>query len=244
MEEKKKNIFVKLWNYFTTYEKIWFVSLSLAGILLAIFVPDEETSSSGLLLGCSLIALFSGMMCELLIAKQSKWNFIVSVAFVEITEIIICVVLKYYASAIITLIFWIPIDIFSFVRWNKNKDKEDNSLTIVRKLKGYQVLLGIVAIAAFSAGVGYLLTLIGGEETYIDALTSALGMANGIFILLRYREQWIAWYLYVVFEAVLWIVAGQWIMLVLTVGYLSNTTYGLIKWDKYIKKHEIEVTKK
>jgi nicotinamide mononucleotide transporter len=29
--------------------------------------------------------------------------------------------------------------------------------------------------------------------------------------------------------------AGQWVLLPLKVGYLTNTTYGYIKWSKYIK---------
>lgn len=240
MEEsqKKKNWLIRLWKYFSAYEKIWFFGLLLAGFLLAFLVPDEETFSSTILLVSSLIALASGMMCELLIAKQSRWNFVVSVALVEITEIVICVILKYYASAIVTLVFWIPIDIWSFFAWNKNKDEENQTVTKVKKLNWWQIIVALSIVSIFTVVVGYLLVLIGGEETYLDSLTSAFGMANGILILLRYREQWIAWYLYVICEAVLWILAGQWIMLVLTVGYLTNTTYGLVKWTKYIKRHE------
>jgi nicotinamide mononucleotide transporter len=58
--------------------------------------------------------------------------------------------------------------------------------------------------------------------------------------LLRYREQWIAWYLVTAIEIVLNIMAGQWILLVLKVGYLTNTTYGYMKWSKYIKTHKKE----
>ena len=32
--------------------------------------------------------------------------------------------------------------------------------------------------------------------------------------------------------------AGQWVLLVLKAGYLTNTTYGYIKWNKYIKEHK------
>lgn len=73
---------------------------------------------------------------------------------------------------------------------------------------------------------------------YIDACASAVGIANGVFILLRYREQWIAWYICSALETVINILAGQWILLVLKVGYLTNTTYGYIKWTKYIREHK------
>jgi nicotinamide mononucleotide transporter len=34
------------------------------------------------------------------------------------------------------------------------------------------------------------------------------------------------------------IVMGQWVLLVLKLGYFTNTTYGYIKWTKYIKVKE------
>ena len=76
---------------------------------------------------------------------------------------------------------------------------------------------------------------------YLDACASAVGVVNGVFILLRYREQWIAWYIVAIRETVINIMVGQWILLVLKAGYLTNTTYGYIKWTKYIKTHTAEI---
>ena len=65
-----------------------------------------------------------------------------------------------------------------------------------------------------------------------------MGIANGLFILFRYREQWIAWYISAILEAVINILSGQYVLLVLKAGYLTNTTYGYIKWTKYIATHK------
>ena len=51
----------------------------------------------------------------------------------------------------------------------------------------------------------------------------------------RYREQWIAWYICTILETIINIICQQWLLLVLKAGYLTNTTYGYIKWTKYIK---------
>ena len=72
---------------------------------------------------------------------------------------------------------------------------------------------------------------------YLDACVSAVGIANGLFILFRYREQWLAWYICAGLETVINILSGQWVLLVLKAGYFTNTTYGYIKWTKYIKSH-------
>ena len=75
-------------------------------------------------MGLYLLDTLLNILCELLISKQSKWNFIVSV-FVEITEIAICVVLAYrFATMATTLFFWLPCDIISFINWNKLPDRE------------------------------------------------------------------------------------------------------------------------
>ena len=38
-------------------------------------------------------------------------------------------------------------------------------------------------------------------------------------------------------EAIINIVSGQFVLLVLKLGYFTNTTYGYIKWSKYIQSH-------
>ena len=247
--QKLKN----LWNYFTTYEKIWYLSILVLAIVFCFVFPEDSEElavNPRLITILYLVDIISNITCELLISKQSKWNFIVSL-LVEVVEILICIVCAYrFATMAVTLFFWIPIDIISFVNWNKHADSEEKELTAVRKLTWQQDLLLIAGIAVWTIGIGYLLSLIDlGEGIlsynrvvqdvggYLDACASAVGIANGLFILFRYREQWIAWYIVCILEIVLNIMAGQWILLVLKAGYLTNTTYGYIKWTKYIREH-------
>ena len=248
-----KQKLIDLWNYFTLYEKIWFFSILILASLFAVIFPEEDVNGvkGSIIMALYLADTFLNILCELLISKQSKWNFIVSV-FVEITEILICVVLAYrFATMATTLFFWLPIDIISFISWNKHPDKKDDELTEVRKLSGLQEVLVIAGIVVWTLVVGYILTcidlgtdLFNGNKTlevivcYLDACASAVGVANGVFILLRYREQWIAWYISSILEAAINIISGQFVLLVLKVGYLTNTTYGYIKWTQYIKSHK------
>ena len=67
-----------------------------------------------------------------------------------------------------------------------------------------------------------------------------MGVANGLFIFFRLREQWIAWYISAFLESVINIMSGQYVLLVLKLGYFTNTTYGYIQWSKYIKSHKEE----
>lgn len=252
-EMQKTSKVKQIWNFFTTYEKIWFFSLLILSVIIAFLFPEEDVGGvkGGIIMILYLIDIFSNLLCELLISKQSKWNFIVSLV-VEVTEIVICIVCAYrFATMATTLFFWIPIDIISFINWHRHPDEREQELTAVRKLKGWQEVMIIAAIILWTVGIGYLLTqflpeysILSGSPLlekvvcYLDACCSAVAIANGLFILFRFREQWIAWYINTFLETAINIIAGQWVLLVLKAGYLTNTTYGYIKWTKYINSRQ------
>lgn len=237
---------------FTTYEKVWFLSIMVLATIVAVIFPEESANGVNgiIIMLLYLLDTFLNILCELLISKQSRYNFLVSVA-VEIVEIAICIVLMYrFATMVTTLFFWLPIDILSFINWTKHKDDAEDELTIVRRLKGYQEVLIIAAIIVWTVVVGYFLSGLDIHSdfiqnrsleiviAYLDACASAVGVANGLFIFFRLREQWIAWYICALLEAAINIISGQYVLLVLKLGYLTNTTYGYIKWSKYIKSHK------
>ena len=241
-------------GFFSLYEKCWFLSImSLATIFAVIFPEESANGVNGIwIMLLYLLDTFLNILCELLISKQSRYNFLVSV-LVEITEIVICVVLMYrFATMVVTLFFWLPIDILSFINWTKHKDEVEDELTMVRRLKGYQEVLIIVGIIIWTIGVGYFISGLDinsdfirnrNIETliiYLDACASAVGIANGLFIFFRLREQWIAWYICALLEAIINVLSGQYVLLILKLGYFTNTTYGYIKWSRYIRSHKEE----
>ena len=237
---------------FTTYEKSWFMTIMVLATVVSVLFPEESANGVNgiVIMLLYLLDTFLNILCELLISKQSRYNFLVSV-LVEIAEIVMCIVLMYrFATMVTTLFFWLPIDIISYINWSKHKDDQEDELTEVRKLKGYQEVLVILGIVIWTVVVGYFLSGLDIKtdfynnkflETaiiYIDACASAVGVANGLFIFFRLREQWIAWYITAFLEAVINVVSGQYVLLILKLGYFTNTTYGYIKWSKYIKEHQ------
>lgn len=237
---------------FTTYEKSWFLSIMVLATIFAVIFPEESANGINgiLIMWLYLLDTFLNILCELLISKQSKYNFLVSV-LVEITEIAIALVLMYrFATMVTTLLFWLPIDILSYINWSKHRDEDEGELTVVRRLKGWQEVLVIIAIFVWTIVVGYLISgldiatdfyhnqTLETAVIYIDACASAVGIANGLFIFFRFREQWIAWYICAALEAAINILSGQYVLLILKLGYFTNTTYGYIKWTRYIKSHK------
>ncbi len=237
---------------FTTYEKSWFMIIMVLATIFSVAFPEENANGVNgiIIMLLYLLDTFLNILCELLISKQSRYNFLVSV-FVEIVEIITCIVLMYrFATMAVTLFFWLPIDIMSYINWSKHKDVDENELTAVRKLKGYQEALVIIGIIVWTIVIGYFISGLDiatdfyNNKTletaiiYIDACASAVGIANGLFIFFRLREQWLAWYICSFLEAIINIISGQYVLLILKIGYFTNTTYGYIKWSQYIKEHQ------
>lgn len=238
---EKQSRFKSFLKSFTLYQKIFLAAVVLLTAGFVIFFPDqmleEEYMKSIFLIICSVISVISNPLCELLISKQSKWNFVIDFFLIEIPELVICLYFKWYAIAFTIMLFWMVIDVISFVRWNKHPDIEDDNLTEVKRLKPWQSLLVVAGIAVFGIVVGRLLRFVpGASDTYLDAFASAVGMANGILLLLRYSEQWIAWLITTVIYLIMDISAGAYILLIGEIAMLVNTIYGMVKWYLYTKK--------
>ena len=266
-EQKKKFWLMRLWSYFTTYEKIWLFSLCTLGVLFACLFPEDDGAFTWLKV-VELIVIVGGCSCELLLSKQSKWAFIVSFMLYDLTQIIVYTFNGYYISAFFEIIFWVPILFVSFHFWGKWQDKEKNELTAVKEINLKRDLAIFLSVLALSVTVGLLFLFIDelalkfsdaissvitaiipgatayesglSSYWYLDALANTFSVCNGLFLVFRFKEQWIPWIGVALVEAIMWILSGQYIMLILSLGYLMNSTYGLIMWQKYIKAHPNE----
>ena len=225
---------------FTPYQK-WYLGIVLAiTVIFVIFFPDYmlEDTSNTLLVVASIVCVLSNPICELMISKQSKLNFVVDILFVELSELIVCFDNGWFVTAIIICVFWIPVSALSYWRWSKHRDEEKEELTVVKTLTPKQDILVIAAIFAFAFLAGSLIQRIpGASDSYVDALSSGFGIANGVLLLARYREQWYAWIITLIMDAALYIRGGAYIMLITVAAMMVNTCYGYWKWYRYNKTH-------
>ena len=240
-----KEGFKKFLKSFNTYQRYYLAAVLVMTAAFLVFLPeytfDEEllmSTFAPLLIVITVIDTLANPLCEVLIAKQSKINFVVDFFFIEIPELIICLIMGWYAVALTVVLFWIPVDIVSYIRWNKHPDQDDDNLTQVKRLSAKHTVLIVIAIAVFAAVMGSLLQLLpGATDSYLDALAAGFGIANGILLLLRYSEQWYAWLITVALYIILDIMSGAYVLLVSEFAMLINTIYGIVKWHRYTKEH-------
>ncbi len=258
-KNEETNWFKKFINNFTIYEIIWMVVILALSLALSVLFPEDDVYSastntliaSGVLL--TVLYFFDtiiGCFCELLFSKQNKWAFLIY-DLVEVIEIAIMLLLRTrFASMAVSIFFWIPAHTAGFFAWRRHKDEKKYETTKVRRLKTWQTVLIMVGTVVLSAGLGYLMTKINADTTfyksdlvekisiYADASLAIMSILDGILMFCRSRESWWTWYIYIAVETFFNILNGQWVLLVYKFGYLTNTTYGHIKWTKYIQEQE------
>ena len=242
----------KLWQYFTTYEKIWLLVFSVVAIISSILIPEETTNgiSGTFITIICLINVIFGLFCELLASKQSKWSFFLYI-FVEIIEIAICIMLAYrFSSMIVSIFFWFPMHIVSYIVWKKHEDKKDKEKTVVRSMNVKHAALLFLGVLGWTLCLGSIFAFFGPDSeifsteiqqvavAYIDACISALSIANGILLFFRFKESWLVWLIASILYIIVAIITNTWILLVLYIGYLINTIYGSFCWKKYLDKKD------
>ncbi len=237
MNKQNLKSFIKSINI---YEIIWLASAIVALIVLSSLFPDLmfEDKTNMLVVIFSIVSIISSPIVEILISKQCRWWCIFSIFFLECADIIILFSLKIYSSALISLLFWIPIEVVTFLKWGKHKDEEKKELT---KVKSFSPWISVLVVSAMCV-IGFLLGLIlsyfpNSEVSYVIAFSNVFEISSGILLVTRNNEQWFAWLGYIICESIVWIMMGHYIMLISMAFMLINTLYGIIKWYKYEKKH-------
>lgn len=243
MDKGNFKSFVKSINLF---EIIWITLTIITLIVLAVLFPDLmfEDKNNVLVVVCSIITILCSPIVEVLISKQCRWWTIFSIFFVELTDIVVLVSLGVYSAALISLLFWIPVDIITFIKWGKHKDEQKKELT---KVKTFGVL-GNILIVCIMCVLALLLGLIlnnlpNSEISYVIAFSNVFEICNGIFLITRHDEQWGAWFGYLICETIMWISLGHYIMLITVLSMMINTIYGIIKWKLYIKNKKTNCKK-
>lgn len=78
-----------------------------------------------------------------------------------------------YGSAFSALLFSFPIQLLTFIRWNKNKWEHS---TVLRKMSAKQRILTLVGFVAALAAAWVILPLIGSQYVFLDSVTNLLGI--------------------------------------------------------------------
>lgn len=192
------------------------------------------------------LAGIAGVVCVVLVAKGSIWNYIFGVVNVSLYAII-SYKAELYGDAGLNALYYLPMQFVGWWQWRRrgaatsagdpgaqNKDVRVRA----RKMTWTQrILLSIVCIVFVVSG-GYLLRYLGDPQPFKDSATTVLSIIAQALMALAFMEQWILWLVTNVISVAMWSVcaargdAQAGLMVIMWVFYLFNSLNGLRVWIK------------
>lgn len=215
-------------NGYSTFDKLFMISMLALQIVVFIIVPDTLLS---------IICGISGVISTVLCAK-GKISFYF-IGFIQtITYLVLAWQNRFYGE-VGENIFYLITMIWGIFVWKKNSTVDEKGAAYVdaQKFTPLMWFLSIVCSAVATVITGYCLTLIDSALPYADAATNVLAIFAQILMVKRYREQWIWWLIIDVICLWMWYMAGNWSMFAMYIAWTINCIYGWWNWSKLEKQN-------
>lgn len=195
------------------------------------FIAGSADGNPSWLTVINFISAVCGVICIFFTAKANISNFV----FASVNTIVYAVYLVYWhiwGTALLEILFYIPMNFVSWYFWAKHRDREMTQKTKSKRLTLWQN--GICAAVVVASALIYhgVLVKIGGEVAWFDAFTLSIGILATILELLRCREQYIWWIIVDVVSIGMYSVHFDMVYLTKRSIYLIMAIIGLRNWVK------------
>lgn len=128
--------------------------------------------------------LYVSLVIALLQSKVNRFASLLG-SFNSIVYALVYFGFKIYGAAFSALLFSFPIQIITFIRWNKNKS---GNSTVLRKLGARKMTLLSVGCVVSLIALWIILPLIGSDYVYLDGVTTLLGILIYFLTMFAYIE--------------------------------------------------------
>lgn len=194
------------------------------------------------------MAGITGVLCVVLVAKGSIWNYAFGLVNVSLYAWI-SYKAELYGDACLNALYYLPMQFIGWWQWRKRgaamSDAESGGKGVqvqARRLDwGQRFLLAIGCVAAVITG-GFLLKYLGDPQPFKDSATTVLSIVAQALMAMAFMEQWALWIITNVISVIMWTVcvsrgeshAG--VMVIMWSFYLLNSINGLRVWLKLSRR--------
>lgn len=198
----------------------WFVTLGILTQLITCYIMNDTA-----LAVCSGIAgVISVVLCS-----QKKYSFY----FWSILQLITIMIISYqtglYGKLFENAFYLITL----FVGMNIWKENTTNDTTQVRTMDWVDYVIFGCLFLPFATVLSYsIVSHYNTEQIALDTITTIIGFIAQIMLILRFREQWVLWFILDVLCIVLWAKDGNWCLTVQYIFWTINCVYGYFCWKK------------
>lgn len=196
------------------------------GILLQV-LTYFITKDTLLSFASGITGVFSVVFCSERRFSYYFWAFIQIVTFS-----IICYNEHLYAKLIENVFYLITMGV-GIGAWLANKGDDDKVKTRSLNVDGIVkcCILGMIGFIFLYIPLLFL----GDTAPFLDALTTTLAFIAEILMVLRYKENWIVWFVMNIICTILFLITGNWCMVAQYVFFTINTIYGYKIWKSAIE---------
>ena len=194
------------------------------------------------------VAAVAGVLCVVLVAKGSIWNYAFGVVNVSLYAYI-SYKASLYGDAGLNALYYFPMQFIGWWQWRKrgaamSQDEagEQSVQVKARRFSWKQRALLFAGCAVAVVAGGFLLKYIGDPQPFKDSTTTVLSIIAQALMALAFMEQWVLWIITNIVSVVMWCVcvargdAHAGVMVIMWVFYLMNSVNGLRVWLALSKK--------
>ena len=212
------------------------IMVFIAGLAVykAIANPTSTTSPLWLTL-VNFVSAVCGIICIFFCAKANVSNFI----FGLVNTVVYAIYLLYYkiyGTFCLEVLFYLPMNIASWINWARHRDKKMPEKTLAKHLTIKQHIISVIGVLVTTFVTYEILVRVGGTVAFLDALTVAIGIIATILELYRYAEQYIWWIITDIIAVIMYIVHFDTVYLTKKTIYLIMAIIGLRNWIKLNKE--------
>ena len=180
-----------------------------------------------------------GIICIFFCAKASVSNYVFGLIN-TIVYVLFLIHDRIYGTLALELLVYLPLNIFGWIVWARNRDKQDTEKTLSRKLTWWQDILSVIAVG-FTGVICYFgLSKLGGAVPWLDAYIVAVGVIASMLQLFRFREQYIWWTVSNIVAVTMYIINFDPVYLTKKSIYFIMGIIGLYNWWKLQKERNAE----
>ena len=190
------------------------------------------------------IAGIAGVLCVVLVAKGSIWNYLFGIVNVSMYAYI-SYKAALYGDAALNAFYYVPMQFIGWWQWRKRgaamSESEADGAGVQVKARRFswrqRAVLAVGCAAAVIAG-GFILRYFGDPQPFKDSTTTVLSIVAQALMALAFMEQWVLWIITNVVSVVMWSIcvargeAHAAVMVIMWVFYLMNSLNGFRVWLK------------
>jgi nicotinamide mononucleotide transporter len=219
----------------------WFL---IAGVIVSNVVYSLLTGTMDVL---GSMAAITGVLCVVLVAKGSIWNYLFGLVNVSLYAYI-SYKASLYGDAALNALYYLPMQFIGWWQWRRRgaamsaAEAGDSGVQVkARRFTWKQRAILFLGCAVAVVAVGFLLKHVGDPQPFKDSTTTVLSIVAQMLMALAFMEQWALWIITNIVSVVMWCVcvsrgeAHAGVMVIMWVFYLLNSINGLRVWMKLSK---------